>query len=112
MEIDLVNDTITPITDKTFKKQKWEKYLVGEEENLYYWSIPLPKDNPDSQAPCLVSSVNDDWEYLGIPKGTYTVTIYDMSGLGKCMYEEDIEDLYMVLTGEELIDNKNKKERG
>ena len=28
MEIDLVNDTITPITDKTFKKQKWEKYLA------------------------------------------------------------------------------------
>lgn len=106
MEIDIINDTITPITDETFKKQGWEKFDVGtDEDGIFYWSIPLPKDNPDASAPCLISTVNDDWQYLEIPEGTYTVSLYNMNGLGHCIYEEDIEDLYSVLTKEDIYDD-------
>ena len=105
MEIDLVNDTITPITDETFKKQGWERNYLEKDEEVYNWSLPLPKDNPDSMSPILISTVNTDWEYLEIPEGTYTVSIYDFNGLGHCIYEEDIEDLYSVLTKEDIYDD-------
>lgn len=105
MELDPINDIGNPITDETFIKQGWEKHIEqGEEgDSFYYWVLPLPKDNPDKNAPHLVSSLSDEWEYLGIPKGTYRVYLGDYFGLGVCECEEEIEDLYVVLCAEELM---------
>lgn len=108
MELDLINDTFTPITDKTFEKQGWERYDVDEEndEPYHYWMLPLPKDNPDKDAKCLISSANDQWEDMGLKKGQFTVDILNFNGLGFCNCEEDIEDLYLILTKTEIMDDR------
>ena len=110
MEIDPINDFEgTPITEETFQKQGWEKVEETEDgEPFHYYILPLPKDNPDKNAPCLISSANDDWEYLGLPKGTFRVEIFDLNGLGYCEFEEDIEDLYAILCKEDLMDDKSE----
>lgn len=108
MEIDPINDIGKPITDETFIRQGWERHDVDEEDaKFYFWVLPLPKDNPDMKAPCLISCASDDWEYQEIPEGQYTVEIKDMVTLGFCEYEEDIEDLYYLLTKEDLVTDKN-----
>jgi len=110
MEIDLVNDTRTPITDETFEKQGWERNNIkGEdgEDDYYYWSLPLPKDNPDKNAPSMISICNDQWEEVGLKKGEYTAEIMNFSGLGWCDSEEDIEIVYNAITREELYDKKS-----
>jgi len=107
MEIDPINDIGTPITDETFIKQGWERVDKEEDGNsFYYWVMPLPKDNPDMRCSTLISSANDDWEFLGIAENTYRVEINDMNNLGLCEFEEDIEDLYSILTGEDINDSK------
>ena len=100
---------LTPITEETFERQKWEMVVEKEEsgdynesEEYYYWSLPLPKDNPDEKAPILVSSCNDDYPDLGIKKGEYFVEIQDMFGLGICTSEEELEILYRGLTKTEI----------
>lgn len=102
-EIDIINDIGTPITEATFKKYDWERVEdVDEDTNYYFWILPLPVDNPDEDAPTLISCANDEWEMIGIPEGTYTIEIEDMNGLGYCMYEEELEILYRALTGKVL----------
>ena len=99
---------LTPITEETFERQGWEMYVEkeempnGEEEEFYYWYLPLPKDNPDENSPVLISSANDDYQDLGIKKGEYYVDIEDMFGLGICTSEEEIEILYRALTKTEI----------
>jgi len=94
---------LTPITDETFERQGWEMHVEKEEgEEYYYFTLPLPRDNPDIDAPTLVSSCNDDYEDLGIKKGEYYVEIQDMFGLGICTSEEEIEILYRALTKDEI----------
>lgn len=106
MEIDLVNDTFTPITDETFVKQGWERHDEQDgDDEFYWWQLPLPKENPDKNARCLISTTSDQWEEYGLREGEYTIEIFDFTGLGFCMYEEDIEDLYAVLTKSELMDD-------
>ena len=105
-EIDIINDIGTPITDTTFEKYDWEKIDEKDEDDggteYYFWILPLPFDNPDENAPTLISCASDEWELLGIPEGTYVIEIEDMNGLGYCQYEEELEILYRCLTGKNL----------
>jgi len=103
----------TPITEETFERQGWEKIdeIAGEEEDeesapsgMYYYVLPLPKDNPSADAPCLISSINDEWKHMELPKGSYVVEIGDAVGLGYCESEEQLEILYRALTGQEIED--------
>jgi hypothetical protein len=102
----------TYITEDTFERQGWEKIDEiadeGDEESapsgMYYYMLPLPKDNPSEDAPCLVSSINDEWKHIGLPKGSYVVEIGDSVGLGFCESEEQLEILYRALTGQEIED--------
>lgn len=98
---------LTPITEQTFKRQKWERYdevEVTEDgtTKYHYYMLPLPKDNPDDNGPILVSSADDEWEELGLKKGEYYVEVCDFFGLGMCRTEEELEILYRALTKREL----------
>jgi len=105
MEIDYVNDEGTLITDQTFLSQGWERNDDEDEgESYYYWTLPLPKDNPDKSAPMLISTTNDGWKESGIDEGTYIVELFDWANLGVCEYEEQIEELYEVLTKRKIYD--------
>jgi len=95
----------TPITEKTFIRQKWEKCIEeevdeeGEVETFSYWVLPLPKDNPESDCVQLVSSADDEWkEYPNLKKGEYCVELLGFFGLGLCWTEEELEILYKSLT--------------
>jgi len=103
----MINDDFpyTPITEETFERQGWEMVVEKEEgDEYYYFILPLPKDNPDPNAPVLISCANDDWKQLDIPEGSYYTEIDGTNGLGLCMNEEDLEILYRALTRSE-IDN-------
>ena len=103
MELDIINDTFTPITEKTFEKNGWEKKEHDNDGDTYHWwELPLPSDNPSKNARCLISTMNDTYKDYGLRDGEFLVEIKNFTGLGMCMYEEDIEDLYMVLTGQLL----------
>ena len=99
---------LTPITDETFEKWSWKMHVdddgSGEDKSdeYYYWTLVLPRDNPDPNAPVLISSCNDDYVDLKIKKGEYYVEIEDMHGLGLCTSEEEIEILYRALTKSEI----------
>ena len=99
---------ITPITEETFERQGWEMVVEkeeeekGEMEEYYYWTLPLPKDNPDQEASVLISSCNDDYKELGIKKGEYYVEMENMFGLGLCISEEELEILYRALTRNDI----------
>ena len=103
----------TPITEETFERQGWEKIdevmEEGDDEEstpsgMYYYLLPLPKDNPSEDAPCLISSINDEWKHMELQKGSYIVEIGDAVGLGYCESEEQLEILYRALTGQEIED--------
>ena len=103
----------TPITEDTFERQGWERVeeMAEEEEDeesapsgMYYYVLPLPKDNPSADAPCLISSINDEWKHMELAKGSYVVEIGDAVGLGYCESEEQLEILYRALTGQEIED--------
>jgi len=107
----LVHETdfpYTPITEETFERQGWEMIVENEEteegelDEYYYWILPLPKDNPDSEAVCLVSCANDEWKPLGIEEGEYMIEIEGLHGLGLCTNEEELEILYRALTRSEI----------
>ena len=97
-----------PITEETFKRQGWEQVTEEEEDDLgetdtfSYWVLPLPKDNPDSECPFLISSADDEYRELGIKKGEYFVEIADFFGLGVCTNEEELEILYRSLTNMDI----------
>jgi hypothetical protein len=96
----------TPITETTFQTQGWEKH-IEEEDEYSYWTLPLPKDNPDGDTICLISSADIDAEDLGLAEGAFIVSIYDYNGLGVCNCEEEIEILYRALTGDDIYDDEN-----
>jgi len=98
----------TPITETTFKTQGWEYHKEGDDDDIYsYWTLPLPKDNPDGDTICLISSADDDSEDIGLERGQYIVSLYDYNGLGECTTEEEIEILYKALTGQDIYEDKN-----
>lgn len=110
MKSNILEFPTTPITDDTFERQGWEMCVESdtpseydeEPVEYYYWVLPLPKDNPDDDCFELISSTNDDWEELGLEKGSYAVEISNMNGLGLCLSEEELEILYRALTKEEI----------
>ena len=105
----------TPITDDTFIRQKWERVDVPintddeDSEAYYFWQLPLPKDNPDKNAPMLISSCNDQWEELYMNEGEYSVEIYNLAGLGYCDSEEEIEIVYNIITREDIYAKPSPK---
>ena len=122
----------TPITEKTFIRQGWEKSYIGEryiddggfEEDIeefedddeeieddndaYYWTLPLPKSRrEDPYAVVLTSNATDELSIVrecGLQDGSFIVEIFDSDGLGLCTNEEELEVLYRALTGEEIED--------
>ena len=96
----------TPITDETFERQGWELHVEkGEDvddDEFYYFVLPLPKDNHDPDALCLISSANDEYGDLGIKKGEYMVELEGLNGLGLCVSEEELEILYRAMTRTEI----------
>ena len=95
-----------PITQDTFERQGWEKHIdLDGETNLeyYYYMLPLPKDNPDENAPVFISSTNDEWEdFDNLKKGEYIVEVDGLNGLGLCWTEEELEVLYRALTSHNI----------
>ena len=105
----MIEFPLTPITEETFERQGWEMIVDKEEsgdyqesDEYYYWILPLPKDNPDENAPLLISCANDDYQDLSINKGEYFVEMENMYGLGICTSEEELEILYRALTKTEI----------
>ena len=108
----------TPITEKTFERQKWFKHLVEEQtfikfeddvpdDKPYFFLLPLPKNRKDQYAAFLVSNQSNDTEALlslNIPPGQYFVELLGSDGLGFCSSEEELEVLYRALTGDEIED--------
>lgn len=103
----------TPITEKTFIRQGWKKQMVGDvmedfegdDTNVYYYTLSLPKSRNDEYAPMLVSNSTDELGMLkeiGLNPGTFMVEILGTDGLGVCVTEEEIEILYKALTGENI----------
>ena len=107
----------TPITEETFKRQKWKRHLSedfdleepaenendSEDDNQpYFFTLTLPKDRIDRYAPMLVSNSSDELEALksmGLSPGQYFIEMLDTDGLGYCTTEEELEILYRALTG-------------
>jgi|TARA_B110000914_G_C15069484_1_gene267784 hypothetical protein len=117
--METINWPLTPITEESFERQGWEKHIDtdGFEPNddnpesvqteYYYFVLPLPRDNPDERAPCLISTTNDEYQdFPELKKGEYYVEMDGAFGLGLCRYEEEIDILYKSLTGIELTDDK------
>lgn len=101
-----------PITKETFERQEWEKHIEtdgydeeGSPITYTYYTLPLPKDNPDDGCAILLSSSDDDYQELGIKKGEYYVEIGEFFGLGPCTNEEELEILYRALTKEDIETN-------
>jgi hypothetical protein len=102
-KIEIIDLTKTPITKKTFETQGWDLNESNDVEGrFYYFTLALPKDNPDEQCQHLISSCNDEYTDLGIKKGEYYISIFNFNELGMCQTEEEIEILYKALTGDDL----------
>jgi hypothetical protein len=109
---------LTPITETTFKRQGWYKHIVGDslqinddeevmdnDAEVYYYTLPLPKDRVDEYTPMLVSNATDETGLLkdmGLSPNTFFVEIMGTEGLGQCTTEEELEILYKVLTSETI----------
>tara|TARA_B100000902_G_C26693345_1_gene613568 strand:+ start:148 stop:486 length:339 start_codon:yes stop_codon:yes gene_type:complete len=109
--IDEYDFPFIPITEETFERQGWEMVVSKEElesgeiDEFYYFTLPLPKDNPSKKAKCLISSINDDYqEFDFLKKGEYLVELEGEGGLGLCRTEEELEILYRGLTRLEIED--------
>ncbi len=101
---EIIEFPVTPITEETFERQGWEKYEDEYDGNkFHYFVLPLPKDNPENDCMCLISSANDEWEDLdNLSKGEYVIELQDSFGLGLCWTEEEIEILYKSLTTQDI----------
>ena len=88
----------TPITEETFKKRLEKEYDSDNEmEEIYQYTLNLPKQSRDPYGLQLISTTNVD-KIRGIEKGCYVVQLLDCNGLGQCTTEEEIEVLYKTLT--------------
>lgn len=104
---------LTPITEETFKRQGWKKIMIdsdptdGEDEigDIYYFTLPLPKNRTDEFTPFLISNATDEIEALlelGLQVGTFFVELMNTDGLGFCSTEEELEILYRALTRQSI----------
>ena len=93
-----INIPQTPITEETFKKQGWTKeHENNEMEEIYQYTLNLPKESRDPYGLQLISTTNKD-NIRGIENGCFFVQLLDCNGLGQCTTEEEIEVLYKTLT--------------
>jgi hypothetical protein len=109
---------LTPITENTFQRQGWVKHIVGDslqindddevmdtDVDVYYYTLPLPKNRIDEYTPLLVSNATDEnglLKDMGLPPNTFFIELMGTEGLGYCSSEEELEILYKVLTGENI----------
>lgn len=110
IEDDILNlgyDDLTPITEDTFEKQKWIKVIEDDGTGAYYFMMPLPKDNPDEDCAALISNSSDEFDLFGLEKGQYCIQLLTQGsiGLGFSTTEEELEVLYMVLTGQDIMED-------
>jgi hypothetical protein len=108
---------LTPITEKTFKRQGWKKISSGDgfddespddSGEHYYFTLPIPKDRDDEFATTFVSNATDELIILrdiGLKPGQYFIELMDMDGLGFCSSEEELSILYNALTGDDIEEN-------
>ena len=110
----------SPITEETFERQGWRKYLAmdfdsvddvyehGDEqaedtdEGPFFYTLPLPKNQIDKYCPMLVSNATDEvheLKALGLNENEFFIELLDSDGLGFCATEEELEILYRALTG-------------
>ena len=113
---------LTPITEETFNRQGWVKHSVEDmdmfdepqykkdddvsddvsDDEPYFFTLPIPKNRIDKNAPMLVSNVSNELEELKsmrLKPGQYFIEMLDMDGIGLCASEEELEILYKSLTG-------------
>lgn len=101
---------LTPLTEETFIRQKWDKnYMVddpdGETSDEYYYSMTIPRNSEDEYPLYLISNTNKNYEEIkeiGVLPDCYFVALADFYGLGICKTEEELEVLYKSLTGEDI----------
>jgi hypothetical protein len=108
---EVVDWPLNPITEETFVNQNWERYdeieitKSGKKDKYYYFMLPLPKDNPDDKALCLISTTNDEYEDFDfLKKGEYLIEVEGTASLGICRYEEELAILYKALTKQNIED--------
>lgn len=110
----------TPITEETFIRQGWKKYLADDfnsvddvyenmddeadddDEGPFFYTLPLPKGTLAKYAPMLVTNATDEVEELkafGLKPNQFFIEMLDTQGLGFCGTEEELEILYRALTG-------------
>jgi len=111
----------TPITEETFIRQGWKKYLANDfnsvdevyensdetvedtndDEGPFFYTLPLPKGTLAKYAPMLVTNATDEvdeLEALGLKPNQFFIEMLDTQGLGFCATEEELEILYRALT--------------
>lgn len=109
----------TPITEETFIRQGWKKYLAedfnsvddvyenmddeadDDDEGPFFYTLPLPKGTLAKYAPMLVTNATDEVEELdalGLKPNQFFIEMLDTQGLGFCATEEELEILYRALT--------------
>jgi hypothetical protein len=109
----------TPITEETFIRQGWKKYLAedfnsvddvyenmddeadDDDEGPFFYTLPLPKGTLAKYAPMLVTNATDEveeLEALGLRSNQFFIEMLDTQGLGFCATEEELEILYRALT--------------
>jgi hypothetical protein len=108
---------LTPITEKTFKRQGWKKISSGDgfddeapddSAEHYYFTLSIPKDRDDEFSTMFVSNATDELIILrdiGLKPGQYFIELMDMDGLGFCSSEEELSILYNALTGDDIEEN-------
>ena len=109
----------TPITEETFIRQGWKKYLAedfnsvddvyehtddeadDDDEGPFFYTFQLPKGTLAKYAPMLVTNATDEaeeLEALGLKPNQFFIEMLDTQGLGFCATEEELEILYRALT--------------
>lgn len=95
------------LTVEIFEEQGWTRNIDVDDETgieFDFWTLNLPKDNPDPNPPYLISNRSDE-VIEGLEQGEYVVNIANFFGLGICETREDVENLYYSLTGVELSEH-------
>lgn len=101
------DDPIEFLNIDILEEQGWERHIEFNEEtsnNFEYWTLRLPRDNPDPNPPYLVTNRSDD-DLEDLEPGEFVAEISNFYGLGFCETRDDVENLYFYLTGVKLSDH-------
>lgn len=98
--------SLTPITEERLREVGFEKVIERDrDEAEYTFLLRLPKDSPDPNCFCLMSSYSTEWKELKLKEGEYIVELYDSGGLGIAVTMEELDMLYFVLTKKSIYEN-------